>query len=135
MKTMINNIELVLIAFSLISVSGCKEKTTDDGEVVVCTASVDPGIRIEAIDKETGVAMSCGATALLQDGDYSEELENPAGTDCFDTQMLVGAYERSGTYDIKVSKEGYIDWFVNGVEVSSNVCHVNTITLQAYLEK
>ena len=115
--------------------SACREEQTPSGGSVVCTPSIVPGIRIEVLDREEGFAISCGIVASIIDGDYSEQLENPADSECFDTQMLTGAFERKGVYDVSVSKVGYRDWSVTDVDVFANVCHVNTITIQVYLEK
>ena len=44
------------------------------------------------------------------------------------------AGERKGMYYISVTKEGYVDFHQNGIEVSSSVCHINPVSIQAYLE-
>ena len=130
----INKLQIFLVFF-IVMLSACKEETTSDGDTIVCTASIDPAIRIQVLDKETGFAISCGAKAVISEGDFSEEVENPAGENCNDSQMLIGADERSGTYDLMVSKEGYLDWYATNIQVSANLCHVNTVTVQAYMEK
>lgn len=121
--------------FVLVAFSGCNEKTTEDGDVVICTPVIIPALKIEVLDKDTGLANACGATVIVQDGDFIEELSNVAGDDCNEGFTFTAADERPGQYDITVSKDGYTDWNQYDVVVSSNVCHVNTITVQAYLEK
>ncbi len=79
--------------------------------------------------------ISCGAVASISDGDFFETLDNPDSPDCFDTVQLIGASERAGMYQIEVMKPGYSVWRRQDVEVSANLCHVNTVDLQAYLEK
>ena len=86
-------------------------------------------------DKQTGEAISCGATALIQEGSFSETLNNPVNQYCSDQSPLQGAHERPGTYNIIVSQVGYQDLFFTGQQVTANVCHVNSIKLQAYLER
>jgi len=126
-------IKLVLISSLLII--GCDEKKTADGDVIVCTASIEPAIRINVFDKETGFQNACGVTVKLQDGDFIEELSNPASDSCKDDLTFSLADEREGKYDITIIKEGYVDWYQYDISVSSNLCHVNTISIQAYLEK
>ncbi|KJY80868.1 hypothetical protein INR79_10835 [Vibrio sp. SCSIO 43132] len=130
-----NNTLLKVLACSCVFLSGCNFKTTSDGKVVACSDSVEPAIKVEVIDKETGYRISCGASIVIRDGEFSEERSNPHGTGCDNSKALLGAYEREGTYKVSVFKDGYLDWSTEGIEVSSNVCHVNTITIQAYLEK
>ena len=126
----------LIITLSIISfvLFGCKEKLTGDGDTVVCTTQAVPAIVIEVFDKQTGEAISCGATAIITDGSFSETVENIDNDNCSDQSTLQGAHEREGVYDIIVSKENYQDWTASSVEVSASVCHVNTITLQVYLE-
>lgn len=102
---------------------------------VSCTASVEPAIEIEVFDSETQLAISCGAKAVIQDGTFTHEVENIPNLDCEDTQLLMGAHERAGNYDITVYKEGYYEWNTYNVKVSENECHVNTVKVQAYLEE
>ena len=124
-----------MLFVSGITLLGCNEKTTSDGDVIFCTANVVPAIRVDVFDQETGLASACGATVILKDGIYSEEVELEQGDGCDETFTFSGADERAGTYDITVIKDGYIDWYQYDVTVSSNLCHVNTVSVQAYLEK
>jgi len=63
---------------------GCKEKKTDEGDSVICTTLAAPAIVIDIFDKQTGEAISCGASALIQDGTFSEVVENPDNGNCSD---------------------------------------------------
>lgn len=126
------------LVFSFVTLSGCGDSSTQvtsDGDILVCTPSIEAGIKIAVFDKETGVPISCGATATLSEGDFFETLDNPDSPDCFDTVELIGASERAGIYQVEVSKSGYLLWQQQDVQVSANLCHVNTISLQVYLEK
>ncbi|HEY5648470.1 MAG TPA: hypothetical protein VIU33_03155 [Nitrospiria bacterium] len=121
----------------LMVLGGCGDLTSSDSipQPPACAAVVGPGIMIEVFDSETGEHASCGARALLEDGDFLEEIENAAGENCFDTTILMGAFGRIGTYDITVSKAGYRDWIRTDVEVTSGVCGVLPTRLQAHMEK
>jgi len=129
-----NKTFLVYLMFTSL-LFGCKDKKTEGGDTVICTTSFDPALIIEVYDKQTGEAISCGSIATIQDGSFSETVENINNSDCSDQTALLGAYERTGNYDITVTKNDYVDWTVTNIEVTANVCHVNTIRLQAYLEK
>ena len=120
LREIMNNTLSKVLVCSCIFLSGCGFKTTSDGEV---------------IDKETGLPISCGASSVILDGEFFDKVKNPSGSGCDDSTALLGAYEREGTYEVSVFKEGYLDWRVEDISVSSNVCHVNTVTIQAYLEK
>lgn len=104
-----------------------------DDDPVVCTASLEPGIRILVTDSVSGNPNSCGARAVVADGTYSEAAENPSSPGCLDTAMLLAAFERPGTYAVTVSKAGYLDFALSDVAVTAGVCHVNTVTVEARL--
>ncbi|MBL4765623.1 MAG: hypothetical protein JKX67_10165 [Colwellia sp.] len=128
-----NIIKLSLLALFILT--GCDEKTTEDGDVVVCTAEFVPALRVDVFDKETGFSNACGVTITIHDGDFIEELSNKTGDNCKEDFTFSMAGEREGKYDITVIKEDYIDWVQYDTVVTSNICHVNTITVQAYLNK
>ena len=127
--------KLMLLIIFIILFSGCREETTSEGENITCTLVAIYALKIEVFDQETGSAISCGASALIQDIDYEEEVVNKSGSSCKITLSLVGALERDGTYTVTVSKEGYNEWTQSDIVVTKNICHVNPITLQAYLSK
>lgn len=122
-----------LLASSLV-LGGCNDSQNE--EDVFCTEQYVSGITIEVLDKETGTPIACNASAILEDNHYSEEvaLSENFG-ECDNTQFLQAAGERSGIYNIHVSKEGYLDWSVYNIEVTSGQCHVNTVHIIAELEK
>jgi hypothetical protein len=126
---LIGKFSLFLGSMALLLVSSCGGSS--DNEPVVCTASIEPGIRIQVTDSASGNPISCGASAVVTAGTYSERVDNPSGPDCFDTAMLVAVLERPGTYVVTVSKAGYLDFAVNDVVVTAGVCHVNTVTVEA----
>ena len=125
----------IIFVSTFLFLFGCYEKTTSDGDSIVCTTLAAPAIAVEIFDRETGLANGCNAVVILEDGNYFEEIGNHSGENCEQDFTFYGAYEREGTYTITVSKEGYLDWQQFDVLVTKNVCHVNTVSLQAYLEK
>ncbi|MEW6999217.1 hypothetical protein AADZ86_16145 [Colwelliaceae bacterium BS250] len=106
-----------------------------DADDFFCNDSAEPAIEIEVFDSATQLPISCGAKATIQDGTFTQEIENIPDLNCEDTQLLMGAHERAGNYDITVYKEGYYEWNTYNVKVSENECHVNTVKVQAYLEE
>ncbi|PKG81916.1 hypothetical protein CXF85_15375 [Colwellia sp. 75C3] len=130
------NLRIVKLSLlSLIALAGCEEKTTNDGDVIACTEEFSPALRINVFDKETGFPNACGATVKVQDGDFVEELTNEAGESCTENFTFSVAGERKGTYDITVIKEDHINWVQYDTVVTANICHVNTISVQAYMDK
>ncbi|MDP5214568.1 hypothetical protein ORJ66_16060 [Pseudoalteromonas tunicata] len=130
------NSKLVMLSLlGLFALVGCNEKTTEDGDIVFCTAVYVPALRVDVFDKETGFPNACGVTVTVQDGDFTEELSNESGDSCNEDFTFSIAGEREGKYDITVIKDGYVDWIQYDTVVTSNICHVNTITVQAYMDK
>ncbi len=61
------------------------------------------------------------------DGAYTETLLVLGDRD------MVGAVERSGTYDITVSRSGYATWSAEGLVVTADECHVRPIQVDVNL--
>jgi hypothetical protein len=113
---------LVLLA----AIAGC------DGDEYegACLASVDPAIVLEIRDSISGVGLADQATAVVTDGGFTDTLEYFPSED---PGWQSGANERGGTYDIKVTVEGYQAWTRDNVEVEEGSCHVITQRLLARL--
>ena len=118
-----------------ITMIACNAEITSEGDFIACTTVFAPALKVDVFDKNTGFPGACGVTVMLKDGDFFEKLTHAAADVCDESFTFSGAGEREGTYDITVTKEGYVDWYQYDVAVSSNLCHVNTVSLQAYLEK
>ncbi len=124
------------ILIASIMLSGCDDSSgSTNNDDVACTEEYVFGLTIEVIDKATGESIACNVTAIIEDTGYSEEVTSVNSGECDNAQYLQGAGERSGIYNIHVSKEGYLDWSVYNIEVKSNVCHVETVHIIAELEK
>jgi len=121
------------MALLLVSACGGGSDSEPVPVPVVCTPSIEAGIRIQVTDSASGNPISCGARAVVTAGAYSEVVENPSSPGCFDTAMLVAALERPDTYGVTVSKAGYLDFAINDLVVTAGVCHVNTVTVEARL--
>ena len=97
-----------------------------------CTTSVEPGLIVRVLDDATGAPAAHGATASAVDDEHQETLRNPSPDDPA-AELLYGADEREGTYTVRVTKSGYLDWVRERVRVTADECHVRTVTLDARL--
>lgn len=91
------------------------------GEPIACTEELRYGVSITVWVEGD----ACSAEVLLSDGDYSETLIGGAmnGTN---SCVFMGAAERAGTYDVSVTKDGYMPFTSSGIRVSADACHVKT---------
>lgn len=119
----------------LLALTGCDEITTKDGDVVLCTEQYVYGLAIKVFDRETGYDNACDVTVLIEDGSYREELTYGTNISCNESYIFSGAGERAGTYTVTITKPGYQEWVKTNILVTENVCHVNPVTVDAYLEK
>jgi len=110
-----------LLAISLLLLSAC-------GESGPCTTSVEPGIVVEVREAGTNLPAADGATGLIMERLYTETLRQDG------PGALAGADERPGTYALSVSKLGYGTFDTTGIQVKSGSCHVQTVTLQVFLQ-
>lgn len=103
---------LVLIA--LVVCVACSSLTGDK----VCTGVGYYAVRLEITD-EFGEGLALGATATLTDGEYVEHDDNMNE----DPRYIFAAEERGGrTYDVRVSKQYYVDGIVRGVRAPGGGC-------------
>ena len=131
MKTIINNVITLFVApIAFGFAAGCQ--VTSEGEG--CTPNVKPGLSINVFDAETGLPAGCGASAVVTEGSYLEQMTIEATPICVDTSHMVAAYERVGTYQIVVSKPGYLDETVSDVDVvMTDGCSVDTTVVNVML--
>ncbi len=106
---------------------GCSE---DGSGPIACTLEYRAGITVEITDSATGLAAAEGATLTIREGEYVE-----SWTDTFGGVTLAGAWERAGTYDVTVAKDGYHTWIRTDVVVDADECHVHSVALQAALTR
>lgn len=97
-----------------------------------CTDSIEPGIVVEIYDAHTGAPSAQDARGWVRDGDFQEGLRGAEDRDGV-LISLQGAFERPGTYSVHVEKDGYRPWRLENVGVSADVCHVQTVRLEARL--
>ena len=112
----------ILLA-TLLTVGACG--TT---EPIFCTEEARAGINVTITDALSGNALATGSTLTIREGDYVE-----SSTEAFGNTMA-GAWERAGTYEVSIAREGYHTWMQSGLVVNEDDCHVISVTLDVALE-
>ena len=112
----------ILLA-TLLTVGACG--TT---EPIFCTEEARAGINVTITDALSGNALTAGSTLTIREGDYVER-----STEAFGNTM-VGAWERAGTYEVSIAREGYHTWMQSGLVVNEDDCHVIPVNLDVALE-
>ena len=89
---------------------------------------------MRAIDSQTGLDATAGATLTISGDNYYEVVSLPEEAD---DRTVAGAWERPGLYDVTISKAGYQSWSNSGILVKSRdeLCGstVDTVHLDALL--
>lgn len=123
---------LMLTAFAALLLSACNG---DDDNDIVCTTEARAGIVITVYDEESGNSLcEVNGTAHDTNSDFEKDLQNFEELNC-SSSHLSGVYEREGTYQVIVFKEDYEDWVSSDIIVTGDECHVETQTLDVYLEQ
>lgn len=112
----------------VLACAACRESATDP--VVACTEIAMAGIVVEVTNAATGGTLGDGSVMTLRDGSYTETVDLVSGN------ALLGAWERPGTYDVSVARDGFQTWTRTGVRVveADDGCHVVQVVLQAALQ-
>lgn len=104
-----------------------------DNRQLACTSEAVFGINISVLNASSRQFIGCDASVIIKDGSYYKKIDNLAGPNCSESFVFSGAQERTGTYDIIVQKQGFDDWYQDGLVVTANSCHVNSISIDAFL--
>lgn len=112
------------VGLAVLVLAGCGDSPTDP---ILCTEEFRFGLSIQVLNGRTGAGEAVGAEGTITEGDYVETLQ------VFGDDAMFGAGERAGTYDIRITKPGFIDWTALQVTVTADECHVQTVILQANL--
>lgn len=101
-----------------------------------CTLIAVAGVDVKVLDAATGLPLSFrNLWARVREGSYTDSAM-VALTFAQNAPYHFGlAYERPGTYDVTVQATGYKAFYVSGVVVKPNVCHVTPVTITALLQK
>jgi hypothetical protein len=120
---------LVVVAVALGVATGCTSPMNDG---VVCTAQLAPGILVHVVDSVSGALTASGGMAIAVEGAFRDSVSFSANAST--SLSLPLAYERQGTYAVTVRTPVYATWLKTGVQVTKDVCHVNTVSLTAKLQ-
>jgi hypothetical protein len=114
------------VLFALATSTACHDVLTGGR---ACTAILVFGLNVSVKDASTGERI-CDATVVAVDRSYTEVLQRaPGGCGYF------GAPERPGSYEVRVSRDGYQPVVVRAVRVESDECHVIPVTLDVALPR
>jgi hypothetical protein len=120
---------LCLILLAAVGCSGSPESTSP-----VCTLEFRYGLSVYVNDSLTGTAIASGASLVVRDGAFKDSVSHPSGRPELNAFPLLTAGERAGTYQISVSKPGYLPWSRSSVRITANECHVNPVSVTALLQ-
>jgi hypothetical protein len=95
---------------------------------VGCTDNVVEALALTVRDETS--AEICDAVVIASDGTFSATLQSSAGGGAC---AWSGLPERSGVYDVTVSKPGYATVTRENVVVTADRCHVKTVALDVTL--
>lgn len=80
---------------------------------ITCTAEGRDAVIVEVRDSITGSNAAEGALLIVRDGEYVDSVRGGPN----EPPALTAAFERPGTYEVVVQKNGYREWVRQGVRV------------------
>ena len=119
------------IGAAVLAVAACQRGAAEEPPGPICTLDRRPGIVFTAQDSATGAALGGVMLAVARDGGFADTVRSVEATPAGATLGL--AFERAGTYTVRVERAGYRPWERAGVVVTGTQCHVLTVVLTALL--
>jgi hypothetical protein len=126
-KNQMKKMMLLLMLTPFLMATTCE----NEDEEVNCTLEAVAGLNITIKDAITLETLYLDVTILAQDDNYSETLEPFTGDDF---AVFNGAWERSGTYIVTVSKDGYQTFTSEPIVVGQDFCHVIPVQMEVLLQ-
>jgi hypothetical protein len=123
-----------ILLFGGAMLTGCDRTVTASADVF-CFTSVEPALVVVIRDSVTSEPLAGGAAGVARDGAYQDSLRPSAFTAMGLMVARSGADERPGNYRVSIEHPGYRPWSSGVVSVKRNVCHVETVTLHARLQR
>ena len=97
-------------------------------ELIACTTDFRYGVTATVTDAADGTQVTEVLSAVLVEGSYREEMEVQGN-------LLVGAGERAGLYQLTVMADGFVTWDQSDIEVTADECHVDPVNLSVPLQR
>jgi hypothetical protein len=99
-----------------------------------CLPVVRAAVEVEVRDAATEELRADLARGIVQDGAFADSLQivrydGPHGA----PSALGAAWERPGTYSIRIEREGYQPWDTSGVHVQADQCGASPVEFVARL--
>jgi hypothetical protein len=106
-----------------------------DAQRTVCPGDLRYAINISVHDSLTGAAAASGVTATAtRRGDTPETVVEP--NDPTNVRNPIALGNQPGTYDVVLTKTGYVTWSRTGIVVDADECNQpRLVTLQALLNR
>ncbi|MGY8779150.1 MAG: hypothetical protein ACKVIN_13650 [Longimicrobiales bacterium] len=95
---------------------------------ISCTREFRYGVTAAVTDAADGTQATEGLSGVLTEGSYREEMEVGGN-------VLVGAGERAGLYELTIMADGYVAWTESALEVTADKCHVDPVSLEVLLHR
>ncbi len=102
----------------------------------ICTRDRVPAVAVRMVDSLTSAAIHAeGISVSVSDGGFTDAVILRLADSKLDRAVFL-AYDRAGTYEVKVRAPGYADWSSPGVRVSATPdgCSVEGLNLTARLK-
>jgi hypothetical protein len=99
---------------------------------LVCTTIAVAGINLTVSDSVTGAALATSLSISARSGTFADSAF--AATQTLPVSLGM-AYERPGTFEVRVRAAGYRDWAALGVVIGTDLCHVIPVQLSARLQR
>ena len=104
-----------------------------DSSPVVCTRELRFGLIVTVEDSVTGAPAAADARLVARDGAYADTVIGPSPATDPNALTLFAVPERPGTYELTVSKNGFLTWQRSRVIVTADECHVRPVAVTARL--
>jgi hypothetical protein len=105
--------------------TACDDERPDH---LVCTLEAVPAILVEVRDAQTGEPAAELAAGSVSAAGFEQGMHR------IDSLHLAGAYERPGTYRVRITAAGFLPLEFAQVQAKPGVCHVQSALLRATLE-
>ena len=114
-------IAFIFLGFFAVA-AGC-----DSSDPVVCTLQLVPSFRVTVLDSISAEPVM-DPVVWVRDNRFVDTLL-VSGNEAW------APWERAGVYEVMAGKAGYLTWKQDGVRVTKDRCHVQTVRLDALLQR